>query len=144
MGEERIIHLLLVEDDQEDVILLNKALKKFKLIVHMDVVQNGKQCMDYLNKLGEFVNVNKPDLILLDLNMPRKDGRQVLKEMKSDQNLKKIPVVILTTSHDRMDIDKTYELGANCYITKPVDFEQLQKVVSEVANFWFTIVKLPD
>ncbi len=139
-----LIHILLVEDDKEDVVLINKALKKSKLVLQMDVVKDGQECMDYLRRTGQYKNASKPDVILLDLNMPRKDGREVLLEMKADQYLKKIPVVILTTSEAEIDINKTYEIGANCYIAKPVDFIQFQKVVNEIAHFWFTVVKLPD
>jgi len=136
--------ILLVEDDQEDVVLIRKAIQELKFIPQMDIVKDGQECMDYLRKAGQYAAVTSPDIVLLDLNMPRKDGREVLLEMRADQRLKKIPVIILTTSESGVDINKAYELGANCYINKPVDFAQVQKVVEEISHFWFTIVKLPN
>ncbi len=138
------IDVLLAEDDQGDVVLIKESLKHSKIVINMNVVKNGQECMEYLRRTGQYESVTKPDLVLLDLNLPKKDGRQVLTEMKIDQYLKKIPVVILTTSEAEADIAKTYEMGANCYVTKPVDFQQFQKVVNEIAHFWFTVVKLPD
>ena len=138
------IKILLAEDDLGDVELIRESLKISKLHVEIDHVLNGLECMEYLRRAGKYSDARKPDLVLLDLNMPKKDGRQVLKEMKTDQFLKRIPVVILTTSAAEIDIAKTYDLGANCYVTKPVDFNQFQKVVNEIADFWFTVVKLPD
>jgi CheY-like chemotaxis protein len=144
MVKEGPIEVLLVEDDSGDVELTRESLKLSKLHVNLRHVCDGQECMDYLRNKGQYEDAKKPDLILLDLNMPKKDGRTVLQEMKSDEHLKKIPAVILTTSDADADINQTYELGANCYITKPVDFEQFQKVVNEIANFWFTVVKFPD
>jgi len=138
------LEVLVVEDDLGDVELIKESLKMSKLKIKITHVIDGQECMDYLRKLGVYKTAQKPDVILLDLNMPRKDGRQVLAELKSDPLLKKIPVVILTTSDDEADIAKTYELGTNCYVTKPVDFQQIKKIVNEIAEFWFTIVKLPD
>lgn len=139
----RLIEVLLAEDDIGDVELTLESLKSSKLHVNLHHVKDGEECMAYLKKTGEYQKAVTPDLILLDLNMPKKDGRKVLEEMKADQVLKRIPVVILTTSASGSDINRTYDLGANCYIAKPVDFEQFKKVVNEVAEFWFSVVKLP-
>ena len=137
------IEILIVEDDLGDVELIKESLKlsKFKMI--LSHVVDGQECMEYLRMQGRYKAATKPDVVLLDLNLPKKDGRQVLAEMKTDPLLKKIPVVILTTSDNEADINKTYELGANCFVTKPVDFEQIKKIVNEIAEFWFTVVKLP-
>lgn len=137
------LEILLVEDDPGDVELTKEALIDSKLLTHLHVVQDGEEAMTFLRREGEHDNAPKPDLILLDLNLPKKDGRQVLKEIKEDDDLKMIPVVILTTSTAEEDILKTYKLGANCYITKPVGLEQFIKVVEAIDNFWFTVVKLP-
>jgi len=138
------IEILMVDDDLGDVKLMEESLKNSKLQLNFNHVKDGQECMEYLSRTGDYAKVIKPDLILLDLNMPKKDGRQVLEEIKTDQFLRKIPIVILTTSESESDINKTYDLGANCYITKPVDFDQFQKVVNDIATFWFTVVKLPD
>ena len=138
------MRLLLVDDDPSDVELVRESLKTSKLLVEINHVSDGHECMEYLRQVGKYSSAKTPDVIFLDLNMPKKDGRQVLKEMKSDELLKQIPVVILTTSDAEVDIVKSYKLGANCYVTKPVDFNQIQKVVNEIAEFWFTVVKLPD
>ena len=139
-----IIKVLYAEDDLGDVELVRESLKKSKLHVDLDHVLDGQECLDYLRRAGKYKNVSHPDLILLDLNMPKKDGRQVLLEIKADHLLKRIPVVVLTTSDADTDILKSYDLGANCYVTKPVDFHQFSKIVNEIAEFWFTVVKLPD
>lgn len=144
MSKEGPIEVLLVEDDDGDVELTTQSLKESKLHINLNRVEDGQQCMEYLRRVGKYEHSTKPDLILLDLNMPRKDGRQVLEEMKLDEYLKRIPTVILTTSDAEADINTTYDLGANCYITKPVNFTQFQKVVNEIADFWFTVVKLPN
>ena len=144
MSNLNCIDVLLVEDDLGDVELTRKSLSKSKLNIQLSHVEDGVECMSYLRRVGRYEAVTKPDLILLDLNMPRKDGRQVLEEMKSDAFLRRIPTVVLTTSSADADVIATYDIGANCYITKPVDFLQFQKVVNEIADFWFTIVKLPD
>ncbi|MBI3252739.1 MAG: response regulator [Candidatus Omnitrophica bacterium] len=139
-----IIKVLLVEDDLGDVELVKQSLKRSKLHVDLDCVIDGQECLDYLRRVGKYKDASKPDLILLDLNMPKKDGRQVLLEIKADPPLRRIPVVVLTTSESDVDILKSYDLGANCYVTKPVDFHQFSKIVNEIAEFWFTVVKLPD
>jgi len=137
------IEILIVEDDMGDVELIKESLKMSKFKMVLNHVSDGQECMEYLTKQGPFKQVKKPDVVLLDLNLPKKDGRQVLAEMKTDPGLKKIPVVILTTSDNEVDINKAYALGANCFVTKPVDFGQIKKIVNEIAEFWFTVVKLP-
>lgn len=138
------LEILLVEDDPGDVDLMKESLKESKIAIDMSVVGDGVEAMTYLRKEGRYSCVNRPNIILLDLNLPKKDGREVLQEVKNDDNLKEIPIVILTTSNAEQDIIKSYGLGANCYITKPVGFEQFRKVVNEIKNFWFTIVELPN
>jgi len=137
------INILLVEDSPGDARLAQEALKDSKLINELFTVSDGMEAMDFLYKRGKYVKAVHPDLILLDLNLPKKDGREVLKEIKLDENLKKIPVVILTISKAEVDILKSYNLHANCYITKPLDLEQFIHVVKSIEEFWLTIVKLP-
>ena len=138
-----IIHILLVDDDPGDVRLTLEALKRSKLYSSIDNVENGEEALAYLRRQGKYANAPLPDLVLLDLNMPRKDGRETLAEIKSDPELRRIPVVILTTSSLEADVVKSYDLGANCYITKPVDLAQFMKVIYETESFWFAVVKLP-
>ncbi len=137
------IHVLMVEDDAEDVMLTKEALSSSKVSLDLQVVEDGAQAMAYLRQEPPYDNAPRPDMILLDLNLPKKNGREVLNEMREDTNLRGIPVIILTTSDQQEDVLKTYELGANCYITKPVGLEQFSKVVSSIDHFWFSIVKLP-
>jgi chemotaxis family two-component system response regulator Rcp1 len=137
------IEILLVEDNPGDVDLTREALENSKVYNILHVVGNGEAAMTFLRRQGEYANAPRPDLVLLDLNLPRKDGREVLAEIKSDEDLKRIPVVILTSSGDEEDILKSYNLHANCYITKPIDINQFIKVVKSIEDFWFTIVKLP-
>jgi len=137
------INILLVEDSPGDARLAQEALKDSKLINELFTVSDGMEAMDFLYKRGKYVKAVHPDLILLDLNLPKKDGREVLKEIKLDENLKKIPVVILTISKAEVDILKSYNLHANCYITKPLDLDQFIHVVKSIEEFWLTIVKLP-
>jgi len=137
------IEILLVEDNPADVRLTIETLKEEKVYNKINVVTDGQEALDYLRKEGKYSKAMRPDLILLDLNLPRVDGREVLKEIKSDDNLKAIPVVILTTSRSEEDIMKSYNLHANCYITKPVDLMQFTKVAKSIQEFWMTIVKLP-
>jgi two-component system response regulator len=120
-----------------------EVLDYSKVKLKINVVEDGEKALDYLRQNGNYNGVRKPDLILLDLNMPRKSGREALAEIKKDRELRSIPVVILTTSEAEEDISNTYHLGASCYITKPVGLEQFQKVVQAVENFWFTVVKFP-
>jgi CheY-like chemotaxis protein len=139
----RPVEILLVEDNRGDVRLTREALKDSKVINHMSVVPDGVEAMAFLRRQGKYAGAERPDLILLDLNLPRKDGREVLAEVKADEHLRRIPVVILTTSSAEQDIIKTYDLHANCYITKPVDLDQFTAVVRVIEEFWFAIVKLP-
>ncbi len=140
----RPIEILLVEDNPGDVRLLQEALKEGKVCNNLAIVNDGVEALSYLKKQGQYADAPRPDLILLDLNLPKKDGREVLEEYKSDPDLKRIPVVILTTSAAEADILKVYDLNANCYITKPVDFEQFIEVVQLIESFWLSIVKLPS
>lgn len=137
------IELLLVEDNPGDVRLTMEALKENKMRNKLHVVEDGVEALAFLRQEGKYADAPCPDLILLDLNLPKKDGREVLTEIKTDENLKRIPVVVLTTSQAEEDILKVYNLNANCYITKPVDLEQFIKVVKSIEDFWLTIVKLP-
>jgi CheY-like chemotaxis protein len=140
----KVIDILLVEDSEGDIRLVRESLKEGKLKNNLFVVTDGVEAMDFLHKKGKYSDEAKPDLILLDLNLPKKDGRKVLAEIKADVNLKRIPVVILTTSAAEADILKTYDLHANCYIVKPLDLNQFINVVKSIENFWLSIVKLPD
>lgn len=142
-GFLRAVEILLVEDNPGDVRLTTEVLKDAKLCNNIHVVADGVEAIDFLRRNGTYSAAVRPDLILLDLNLPRKDGREVLEDIKGDENLKHIPVVVLTTSDAEQDILKSYALHANCYITKPVDLEQFAKVVSSIEEFWFSIVRLP-
>ena len=137
------IEILLVEDNPGDVDLTREALENGKLRNTLHVVRDGEAAMAFLRREGKYAGVPRPGLVLLDLNLPRKNGREVLAEMKSDKNLKRIPVVILTTSKAEEDILKSYNLHANCFITKPIELSQFIKVVQAIEEFWLTIVKLP-
>ena len=138
------IEILLVEDNPGDVRLTREALKSGKVWSNLHVVEDGEAALTFLRQQGSYTYAPRPDLILLDLNLPKKDGREVLSIIKADENLKRIPVVVLTTSQAEEDILKSYNLNANCYITKPVDFDQFINVVRVVEEFWLTIVKLPS
>ena len=137
------IEILLVEDNPADVRLTSEILKDAKLCNKLHIAKDGIEAMQFLRREGKFREMPRPDLVLLDLNLPRLDGRDVLRKIKEDDLLKRIPVVILTTSTAEQDILKSYNLHANCYITKPVDLEQFSKVVHCIEDFWFSIVKLP-
>ena len=137
------IDILLVEDNPGDVRLTKEAFNKCNLHNNLFVVKDGIEAMSFLRQVAKYADAPTPGMIFLDLNLPKKDGREVLEEIKADENLKKIPVVILTTSQAEEDILKAYNLHANCFITKPVGFEQFSKIVSAIDNFWFSIVKLP-
>jgi CheY-like chemotaxis protein len=141
--EWRSIEILLVEDNPGDVDLTKEALLDAKVRNRLHVVDDGAKALDFLFQKGIYSEVPRPDIILLDLNLPKKDGRQVLSEIKAEPLLKDIPVVILTTSQADEDILRSYQLHANCYITKPVDFKQFLKVVKSIEEFWLTVVKLP-
>jgi chemotaxis family two-component system response regulator Rcp1 len=138
------IEILLVEDNPGDSRLAKEALKESKLINNLSIVEDGLEAMNFLFKKGKYSNSPRPDLIILDLNLPKKDGREVLAEIKNNDNLKRIPVVILTISKAEEDILKSYNLHANCFITKPIDLDQFIKVVQSIEDFWLTIVKLPN
>jgi two-component system, chemotaxis family, response regulator Rcp1 len=140
----RPIDILLVEDNMGDIELEREALGMGKLHNTLHVVQDGVAAMDFLRKSGKYGKSPRPDLIILDLNLPKKDGRQVLAEIKEDEDLKRIPVIILTSSRAEEDILKTYNLHANCYITKPIDLHQFLHVVQSIEEFWLSIVVLPN
>ena len=142
--EPRPIQILLVEDNAADVRLTIEALREGKVRNELSIARDGAEAMKFLRREGEFAKASRPDLVLLDLNLPKKDGREVLAEIKADDDLKRIPVVVLTTSSAEVDILKMYSLHANCYITKPVDLEQFVQVVKSIDDFWLTIVRLPS
>jgi CheY-like chemotaxis protein len=137
------INILLVEDNPGDVRLTVEALKEGKVHNHLSVVSDGVEALAFLRNQGPYTDAPRPDLMLLDLNLPKKDGREVLAEIKDDPNLRRIPVVVLTTSEAEADVLKSYALHANCYITKPVDLEQFVNIIGKIEDFWFSIVKLP-
>ncbi|MEI6507076.1 MAG: response regulator [Bacteroidota bacterium] len=146
MTNHKAINILIAEDDEEDRMLTKDALKESLLVNRVDFVENGEELMDYLNNKGPYSDKQKfplPGLILLDLNMPKKDGREALKEIKSDPLLKKIPVVVLTTSKAEEDILRTYDLGVNSFITKPVSFNEMVNVMKALGKYWLEIVELP-
>ncbi len=137
------IHILLVEDNEGDIFLTTEAFENGKLYVELSVVRDGKEAIDFLKKEGNYATVKEPDLLLLDLNLPKRNGFEVLQFIKQDTKLLNIPVIILSTSSSERDINKCYENHANCYITKPVEVENLFTVISKIENFWLSIVKLP-
>jgi two-component system, chemotaxis family, response regulator Rcp1 len=139
----RPVEILLVEDNPGDVRLTREALREGKVRNNLAVAADGVEAIAYLRREGEHADAVRPDLILLDLNLPRKDGREVLEEIKADPSLRHIPVVVLTSSQAEEDIVRAYDLHANCYVTKPVDLDQFIRVVEAIEDFWFTIVKLP-
>lgn len=143
MSTYTFVEILLVDDNPGDVRLTMEALKDAKVRNNLNVVYDGVEALSFLRRDGKYVDAPRPDLILLDLNLPKKDGREVLLEIKSDERFKRIPVVILTTSKDEQDVLSAYDLNAACYISKPVDFDQFVKVVKSIEDFWLTIVKLP-
>ncbi len=139
----KVIDILLVEDNPGDIRLAREALKGSKVRNNLTVIEDGESAIDYLKRRGEYTDAARPDLILLDLNLPRKSGREVLAEIKNDDELKRIPVVVLTVSRNEEDILKAYNLHANCYVTKPLDFTQFVDITKSIEEFWLTIVKLP-
>ncbi len=143
--EETIRHveILLVEDNPGDIRLMVEALKENKVLKKLRVVNDGMEAIAFLHRQGKYADAPRPDIILLDLNLPKKDGREVLTEIKNDPDLKRIPVVVFTASRAEKDILNSYNLNANCYITKPVSLDQFIEVVKCMINFWLTIVKLP-
>ena len=138
------IDILVVEDNPGDARLIKEVLNENKIFNSLYIVRDGVEAMDFLYARGKFRESLKPDLIILDLNLPRKDGREVLAEIKSDNELKRIPVVIMTISQAEEDIFKSYSLHANCFVTKPIDLNQFIKVIKSIENFWFSVVKLPS
>jgi CheY-like chemotaxis protein len=140
---DHTIDILLVEDNPGDIRLTKEVLKEGKIRNTLSVVMDGEEALLFLKRQGKYKDVKLPDIILLDLNLPKKDGRQVLSEIKTDQELMLIPVIVLTTSSAEKDILNMYAIHANCYITKPVDFDQFINVVRSIENFWLNIVKLP-
>ena len=141
--DDRAIHILLVEDNPGDARLTMEAFREAKVRNDVRVVTDGVEALAFLRREDKYANAPRPDLILLDLNLPRKDGREVLEEIKSDENLRRIPVAILTTSRAERDILSSYDLHANCFVSKPVDFEEFIRVVRGIEDFWLSIVKLP-
>lgn len=144
MTQQRPIVMLIADDDEEDRMLCQDALDEARLLNEVQFVEDGEQLLDYLNHRGEYADAPPPDLILLDLNMPRMDGRTALKEIKSDPKLRHIPVVVLTTSEAEEDVLRTYDLGCNSFIVKPVSFAALIDVMKTVTSYWFEIVRLPS
>lgn len=143
LGNLHPVDILLVEDNPADVRLTIEALKESRVLTNLHVVNDGVAAMAFLRREGEYKNAPHPDLVLLDLNLPRKDGRAVLAEVKGDPELMRIPVAVLTTSQAEEDVLRSYDLHANCYVTKPVDLDQFMHVVRTINEFWLTIVKLP-
>ncbi|PNU20240.1 response regulator [Geothermobacter hydrogeniphilus] len=138
------IEILLVEDNPADVRLTKEALREGKILNNLNVVHDGVEALKYLRGIGEYAGRPRPELVLLDLNMPKKDGREVLAEVKADEDLKRIPVVVLTTSKAEEDILRSYNLHANCFITKPVDLDQFFGVIKTIESFWLAVVTLPN
>jgi CheY-like chemotaxis protein len=138
------VEILLVEDNAGDILLTVDALKEGRVFNHVNVVKDGEEAVKYLKKQGEFAQVITPDLILLDINLPKKNGLQVLQEIKSDPELKKIPVVVLTSSSADEDIINAYDNHVNCYIRKPIELDNFIEVIKKIEDFWFSIVKLPN
>lgn len=139
----KAVNILLVEDNPGDVRLVVESMKESKRPTNLRTVKDGVEAMAYLNREGIFANEVRPDIILLDLNLPRKNGKEVLAEIKKDPSLKRIPVIVLTASSADRDILNSYDLNANCYITKPVSLDKFTEVVKSIENFWLTVVKLP-
>jgi two-component system, chemotaxis family, response regulator Rcp1 len=139
----RLAHLLLVEDSAEDAMLAQEALKDAKVANELHIVRDGEDALGFLRRQGGFANAPRPDLVLLDLNLPRKDGREVLSEMKDDSDLRRIPVVVLTTSSSDRDVLRAYDAHVNAYIRKPISFERLVEAVKTMDDFWFGVVTLP-
>src|SRR5947207_1166590 len=145
LGENALtIEILLVEDSPGDVLLTREALRDAKIRLNLQIASDGEEAMALLRREGKYAAALRPDLVLLDLNLPKKDGREVLQEIKADSNLAIIPVVILTTSASEVDILRSYQLHANCFVTKAVDLEQFLIVVNTIDNYWFTVLNLPN
>ncbi len=144
METSKLVQILLVEDDPGDVELIREGLKESKIAIKLEVIDDGVKALQYLRQEHPYQDSILPDLVLLDLNLPKMDGREVLREIKGDPLLRRIPVVILTTSDAETDIIKSYTLGANCYITKPITLDGFIQVVQTIEGFWLTVVKLPS
>jgi CheY-like chemotaxis protein len=143
MDQVKPVEVLLVEDDPGDVLMTREAFEEFKVRNNLNVVSDGEEAMAYLRREGEYADVGRPDLVLLDLNLPRMDGRQVLAAIKGDEELASIPVVVLTTSEAEEDVLRSYRLHANAYVTKPVDFDRFIDIVRRIDDFFVTVVRLP-
>ena len=143
MAQQRTVEILLVDDNIGDVVLTKEALKGAEFSNRVSVVRDGFEALEFLRRTGKFANASRPDLILLDINMPRKNGCEVLEEVRCDEDLRLIPIVILTSSEAEDDIRRAYELGANCFVTKPADLDEMVRVVQAINHFWITIAKLP-
>lgn len=139
----RPIEVLLVEDDEGDVLMTREALDEGKVINNLSVVGDGVEALEYLRRTGPYASATRPDLVLLDLNLPKRDGRQVLRDIKSDPELRRIPVVVLTTSEAEEDVLRSYDLHANAYVTKPVDFDRFVQVIQQIDDFFISVVRLP-
>jgi CheY-like chemotaxis protein len=137
------IHILLVEDNEGDIMLTKEALEEGKIVTKLSVVKDGKEAMDFISKEGRYSDADMPDLLLLDVNLPKKNGHEVLQHVKGNENLKHIPVIMLTTSSSEKDINRSYNNYANCYITKPVEVNDFLAVVATIESFWISVVKLP-
>lgn len=142
-AKAKMIEILLVEDSPTDVLIAREALSEAKLLNAIHVAEDGVEALEFLRRRGKFADTPRPDLILLDLNLPRKNGREVLTEIKTDEDLKSIPVIVLTTSSAEEDILRSYDLHANCYVVKPVEFVNFVEAVRSIHNFWFSVVTLP-
>ena len=143
LAEARPIEILLVEDDPGDVLITTEALEQSKLANNLHTVENGEEAVAFLRREGEYADAVRPDLVLLDLNLPRRDGREVLAEIKADPELRRIPVVVLTTSSSEEDVLRSYQLHANAYVTKPVDFEGFIEAIKQIDHFFVSVVQLP-
>lgn len=139
----RLLTILLVEDSRSDAVLIQETLSESKFLNELHIVRDGVEATDFLYKRGKYANAPRPDIILLDLNLPKKNGRELLAEIKADEKLMTIPVVVLTTSSDEVDILKSYQLRVNCYLVKPVELEQFVDVVQSIERFWLAFVELP-
>lgn len=140
---KKAVKILLVEDNEGDIRLAQEVLAESRLVSQLDVVRDGVEALAYLRRQGRYAKASRPDIILMDLNLPRMDGRELLTALKNEDGLKRIPVIVLTTSQAEQDVLRTYELHANCFISKPVDLEQFMVVIKAIEDFWFTIVSLP-
>ncbi|HEV7751770.1 MAG TPA: response regulator [Baekduia sp.] len=138
------IEVLLVEDDPGDIVLIQEAFEFNKVHNNLNIVHDGEQAIAFLRREGEYAEATRPDLVLLDLNLPRKDGREVLQEVKSDEDLRTIPIVVLTTSEAEEDVLRSYQLHANAYVTKPVDFDRFVSIVRQIDEFFVSVVRLPS